>query len=85
MASGAFAAIDEAVAAAGRITLVRGLRPTAEDLRTALGEALQLAASGRLRAVIGQTFPLADAAGAHGAIERRETIGKTLLRVYPLD
>jgi NADPH:quinone reductase len=85
MASGAFADIDEAVAVANGITLVRGLRPTAEDLRTALSEALDLAASGRLRAVIGQTFPLADAAGAHGAIERRKTIGKTLLRVSPLD
>jgi NADPH:quinone reductase len=85
MASGAFADIDAAVAVARRITLVRGLRPTAEDLRAALNEALHLAASGRLRAVIGQTFPLADAAGAHGAIERRETIGKTLLRVNPRD
>ena len=85
MASGAFADIDEAVAVANGITLVRGLRPTAEDLRTALSEALDLAASGRLRTVIGQTFPLSDAAGAHGAIERRETIGKTLLRVSPLD
>jgi NADPH2:quinone reductase len=85
MASGAFADIDEAAAVARRVMLVRGLRPTAEELRTALSEALDLAASGRLRAVIGQTFPLADAAGAHGAIERRETIGKTLLRISPLD
>ena len=85
MASGAFADIDEAVAIANGITLVRGLRPTAEDLRTALSEALDLAASGRLRAVIGQTFPLVDAARAHGAIERRETIGKTLLRISSLD
>ena len=85
MASGAFADIDEAVAVARRITLVRGLRPTAADLRAALSEALDLAASGRLQAVIGQTFPLVDAAGAHGAIERRATIGKTLLRVSALE
>ncbi|HEY1485704.1 MAG TPA: zinc-binding dehydrogenase [Micromonosporaceae bacterium] len=32
-----------------------------------------------LRPVIGQTFPLADAARAHAAIEARTTTGKTLL------
>jgi NADPH2:quinone reductase len=85
MASGAFADVDAAAAVARGIVLVRGLRPTAEELRTALSEALDLAASGRLRPVIGQVFLLADAAGAHRAIERRETIGKTLLRVSPLD
>jgi NADPH2:quinone reductase len=31
--------------------------------------------------VIGQRFPLADAAAAHAAIESRSTIGKTLLEV----
>jgi NADPH2:quinone reductase len=31
--------------------------------------------------VIGQRFPLADAAAAHTAIESRSTIGKTLLAV----
>lgn len=85
MASGAFADIDEAFAVAGRIALVRGLRPTTEDRRTALSEALDLATTGRLRAVVGQTFPLAEAGAAHRAIERRETIGKTLLRVSALD
>jgi NADPH:quinone reductase len=85
MASGGFADIDEAAAGARGIMLVRGLRPTADELRTALSEALDLATSGRLRAVIGQSFALADAAAAHRAIERRETIGKTLLRVSPLD
>jgi NADPH2:quinone reductase len=85
MASGAFADIDEAAAGTRGIMLVRGLRPTADELRTALSEALDLATSGRLRAVIGQSFPLADAAAAHRAIEGRETIGKTLLRVSPLD
>jgi NADPH2:quinone reductase len=37
------------------------------------------AAAGRLHPLIGQTFPLAQAAGAHAAIERRATVGKTLL------
>ncbi len=43
-------------------------------------EAVARAASGRLRASVGQVFALADAAAAHAAIESRSTIGKTLLR-----
>jgi NADPH:quinone reductase len=41
--------------------------------------ALAEAAAGRLRAVIGQSFPLERAADAHAAIESRQTLGKTLL------
>jgi NADPH2:quinone reductase len=41
--------------------------------------ALLEAAAGRLRPVIGQTFPLDQAAAAHAAIEARQTLGKTLL------
>ena len=41
--------------------------------------ALAEAAAGRIRPVIGQTFPLARAADAHAAIERREVFGKTLV------
>jgi NADPH2:quinone reductase len=37
--------------------------------------------AGRLRPIIGQTFPLEDAARAHAAIESRATTGKTLLVV----
>jgi NADPH2:quinone reductase len=37
------------------------------------------AAAGRLRATIGQTFPLEQAAAAHRAMEDRATVGKTLL------
>jgi NADPH2:quinone reductase len=48
-----------------------------ELARSALAEA----AAGRLRATIGQTFPLADAAAAHAAIQARGTTGKTLLIV----
>jgi NADPH:quinone reductase len=36
-------------------------------------------AAGRIRPVIGQTFPLTRAADAHAAIEGREVFGKTLL------
>ncbi|MDB5077560.1 MAG: hypothetical protein JWO42_3739 [Chloroflexi bacterium] len=44
-----------------------------------VSEALAEAAAGRLIPVIGQTFPLDQAAAAHAAIEARATTGKTLL------
>ncbi|MFC7386072.1 zinc-binding dehydrogenase [Sphaerisporangium rhizosphaerae] len=53
--------------------------PDAARTRALTEEALALAASGRLRPVIGQTYPLAEAAAAHHAIESRMTTGKTLL------
>jgi NADPH2:quinone reductase len=37
------------------------------------------AAAGRIRPLIGQTFPLERAADAHAAIEARAVTGKTLL------
>jgi len=43
------------------------------------GDVLGWIASGRLTLRIGQTFPLAEAARAHRALEGRETTGKTLL------
>jgi NADPH2:quinone reductase len=42
-------------------------------------KALAAAAEGLIRPVIGQTFPLGQAADAHRAIEARTVIGKTLL------
>ena len=45
--------------------------------------ALDAAARGELRPVVGQTFPLERAADAHAAIEARATVGKTLLDVTP--
>ncbi|MFL6141377.1 MAG: zinc-binding dehydrogenase [Labedaea sp.] len=52
---------------------------TGEDRLTvrALGEV----AAGRLRPVIGQIFPLDQAAAAHAAMESRAVLGKTLLLV----
>jgi NADPH:quinone reductase len=41
--------------------------------------ALAAAAEGRLVPLVGQRFPLAEAAAAHGAIEARATVGKTVL------
>jgi NADPH:quinone reductase-like Zn-dependent oxidoreductase len=41
--------------------------------------ALQLALEGRIRVPVAATFPLAEAAAAHVALERREHVGKLLL------
>jgi NADPH2:quinone reductase len=42
-------------------------------------QALAAAAAGRLVALVGQSFPLGQAAAAHTAIETRATVGKTVL------
>jgi NADPH:quinone reductase len=81
--AGGFAPID-AAAAAGRRISVRGieqaqLSPAEHAGRAA--RALAEVAAGRLRPVIGQTFPLARAEAAHAALEARTAIGKTLLTV----
>jgi NADPH:quinone reductase len=81
MASGQFARIADADAAARGVTIQRGAPVSPERMRELSSAALDRAAAGRLRAVIGQTFPLADAAAAHAAIESRTTVGKTLLTV----
>ncbi|SIR71758.1 zinc-binding dehydrogenase [Micromonospora avicenniae] len=52
-----------------------------ERRRRYLRAALEAAAAGRLRPLIGQTFPLHRAAEAHRAIEDRSVVGKTLLTV----
>jgi NADPH2:quinone reductase len=46
-----------------------------------IGRVLAEAAAGRVRPVIGRTFPLADAAMAHEEVENRTVAGKTLLLV----
>jgi NADPH2:quinone reductase len=63
------------------VTLIPGhtLVRSPEDNRALVEQALAEAAAGRLRPVIGQTFPLSRAAAAHAAIEARTTIGKTVL------
>ncbi len=81
MASGTFAAIDEHEAEARGVSLVRGAMQSPDQMVALTRKALDLAAAGDLRPVIGQTFPLERAADAHRAIERRATIGKTLLSV----
>jgi NADPH2:quinone reductase len=51
---------------------------TPEGLRALESEALDAAANGLLRPAV-QPFPLADAAGAHRALESRATMGKVVL------
>ncbi|GGT87583.1 zinc-binding dehydrogenase [Actinomadura citrea] len=82
LASGEWASIPEEDARERGVALVR---PTAtpEELREFTRHALREAAAGRIEPVIGQRFPLDDAAGAHAAIESRGTVGKTLLEVSP--
>jgi NADPH2:quinone reductase len=79
MASGAFARIAGDAAASRGISVVRGAPVTPEQMRDLSEAALAQTAVGRLRPVIGQTFPLERAADAHAAIESRATVGKTLL------
>jgi NADPH2:quinone reductase len=79
MASGSFADVpatarpDVVRVGLGSLTPARSIELTRR--------ALDLAAEGRLRPVIGQRFPLERAADAHAAIEARTTIGKTLLTI----
>jgi NADPH2:quinone reductase len=54
------------------------LTGTPEGLRSLETEALDAAANGLLRPAV-QSFPLADAAGAHRALESRATMGKVVL------
>ncbi|QYX76649.1 zinc-binding dehydrogenase [Streptomyces akebiae] len=71
-------------ALAARGVTVIGLRQLMGALgnqRELAATALEEAVAGRLRPVIGRTFPLERAADAHAAMESRSTIGKTLLLV----
>jgi NADPH2:quinone reductase len=78
LASGSWADISEDEATARSVTLVRP-SATPTELRTYTESALTEAAEGRLRPIVGQRFPLAEAAAAHAAIQSRATVGKTLL------
>jgi NADPH2:quinone reductase len=52
---------------------------SAQEVRVDVETALAEAATGKLTGVIGQTYPLSQAADAHRAIEARQTTGKVLL------
>ena len=57
----------------------------AHPLTAATEELLRFLASDRLQIIIGQTFPLAEAAEAHRAIAERQTTGKVVLLVDMFD
>ena len=62
----------------------RGIRGTAILVRPAaamLAELTQLIDAGKIKPVVSQTFPLAQTAEAHKAIETGHTRGKIVLRV----
>ena len=78
---GGFASIDPQDAGRRDIT-VRGIEHVQfvpAHARQLTERAMSASAAGRIRPVIGQTFPLEQAADAHLAIEARDVIGKTLL------
>ena len=83
LASGTWTSVSDDEAAERGVTLVRP-SATPADLRAYTESALAEAAAGRLRPIIGQRFPLANAADAHAAIQSRATIGKTLLETRPV-
>ncbi|WP_093264353.1 zinc-binding dehydrogenase [Thermostaphylospora chromogena] len=79
--SGDFAAIDTGRAARRGIKVIGidRVQYGPDERRAQTRRALQEAAAGRIRPVIGRTYPLERAADAHAAIEAREVVGKTLL------
>jgi NADPH2:quinone reductase len=79
MASGGFTAVGQDLARERGVTVLRNGPPDAERIRALSKAALDEAAEGRIRPVVGQEFALSQAAAAHEAIETRATIGKTLL------
>jgi NADPH2:quinone reductase len=81
--SGRFAQIDPEAAARHGVTLrgIRDVQLTPDERRRLAEQALAVAADGRLRPVIGQTFPLGQAGRAHAAVENRSVFGSTLLTV----
>ena len=81
MASGGFTPVGQDLARERGVTVLRSGPPDAERIRALSKAALDEAAAGRIRPVIGQEFALSQAAAAHEAIETRATIGKTLLIV----
>ena len=79
MASGGFAPVDPELARQRDVIVLRGAPPDPARLRALSAAALDQAAAGRIRPVIGQELALSQAAEAHAAIESRAAIGKTLL------
>lgn len=80
-AGGRWGALDRALPPDRDITVIplSAIADGPAALFALVEEALALAVSGVFRPIVGQTYPLDEAAAAHAAIEARTTIGKTLL------
>jgi NADPH:quinone reductase len=81
--AGGFAEIDPAEANRRgiKVTGIEQVQFTPAQVRRLAGRVLAEAAAGRIRPIIGRTFPLERAADAHAAVEGRGVIGRTLLLV----
>ncbi|GII97291.1 zinc-binding dehydrogenase [Sinosporangium siamense] len=55
--------------------------PSPAERQALLKQALSLTAQGRLRPIIGATFPLGQARDAHVSLTERKTLGKSLLLI----
>lgn len=83
LASGSWAGIPADAADQAGVTLLGLPRPTPARARDSSAAALDLAAAGSLRPLIGQRFQLDQAAEAHAQIESRQSTGKSLLTPTP--
>ena len=85
LTGGAFAEIDLGVLLRKRVTLVgtslrsRPLEEKVAAVQAFARHALPLFADGRIRPVLDETFPMADAAGAHRRMEADQNFGKIVL------
>jgi NADPH2:quinone reductase len=85
--SGEFAPVpaDEAARRGVTITTIRDLQYGPDSRSRLLHAALDQLCDGAITPLVGQTFPLADVASAHRAIDARRTVAKTLLVSQPQD
>ena len=85
LTGGAFAEIDLGVLLQKRVTMVgtslrsRPLEEKVAAVQAFARQALRLFADGRLRPVVDEVFPMADAAGAHRRMEADQNFGKIVL------
>ncbi|MFF0493636.1 zinc-binding dehydrogenase [Nocardia sp. NPDC004068] len=80
-AAGGFTDTEQAAAQGVTVVSLMDLTQGVADWRAFGRKALAEAAAGRLEVVVGQTFPLEEAAAAHAAIESRTAVGRTILTV----
>lgn len=80
--SGGFTVVDAEEAGRRGVSLfgIGDVQFEATDLRRLTAYALEEAAAGRLRPVVGEVFPLEEAGAAHAAVEGRGVVGKVVLK-----